>query len=96
MLRSALSSFDYENAAAIETVDGGGAVPANGAEANCLFVGQNSKGAWVVRDRLGLKAGIFRSRASALHFAKDEARASNLQFHEMATQVELDIDASSA
>jgi hypothetical protein len=94
MLRSAPSSFDYENTVAIETVDGAGVVPANGTEANCLFVGQNSKGSWVVRDRLGLKAGIFRSRASALHFAKDEARAGNVRFYEVATRVELAINAS--
>ncbi|MGO9173711.1 MAG: hypothetical protein ACLP7P_17355 [Rhodomicrobium sp.] len=46
-----------------------------GAETNCLIVGQNGEGLWVVRDRLGLKAGIFSSLESALHFAKEEAKA---------------------
>jgi hypothetical protein len=46
-----------------------------GAEPNVLMVGQNSEGHWVVRDRLGLKAGIFSSLESALHFAKEEAKA---------------------
>jgi hypothetical protein len=90
MLRSDPPSFDW-NAIAVEPIDGAATLPVDGVEANCLFIGQNGKGAWVVRDKLGLKAGIFRSRASAFHFAKEEARACHLQVHEVATRVELGI-----
>ena len=44
---------------------------------NYLIVGQDGEGRWIARDRLGLKAGIFSSFASALHFAKDEAEAAH-------------------
>ena len=47
------------------------------AEPNCLIVGMNGDGRWVVRDRLGLKAGIFSSFESAIHFAKMEAEAAH-------------------
>jgi hypothetical protein len=57
--------------------------PANGAAtadrfANALRIGRNGRGAWVVKDGLGLKAGIFRSYACALQFAKEEAAAHGL------------------
>jgi hypothetical protein len=37
-----------------------------------LFVGKDSRGQWVVRDQQGRRGGIFRNRASALHFAMRE------------------------
>ncbi len=46
--------------------------------ANFLQIGRNGRGCWVVKDRLGLKAGIFRSFACAHHFAKEEAAAEGL------------------
>jgi hypothetical protein len=46
--------------------------------ANALRIGRNSKGAWIVKDRLGLRAGIFRSYGCALQFAKEEAAAHGL------------------
>ncbi len=45
------------------------------AAANCLFVGQNPAGCWVVRDRLGLKGGIFANFGAAVQFAQAEAKA---------------------
>jgi len=56
------------------------------------MVGQNSEGHWVVRDGLGLKAGIFSSLESALHFAKEEARAGGSGVVLSATAVELGLD----
>jgi hypothetical protein len=53
---------------------------ANGFEAptNFLQIGRDGRGCWVVRDRLGLKAGLFRSFESAHRFAKEEAAAQGL------------------
>ncbi len=45
------------------------------AATNYFVVGHDDKGRWIVRDKLGLNAGVFCSFASALHFAKREACA---------------------
>lgn len=65
---------------------------ASNAETNGLIIGQNGGGCWVVRDRLGLKAGIFSSFGSALHFAKGEAEATGSGVTLSATVLELGLD----
>jgi hypothetical protein len=37
--------------------------------ANFFYIGQNSRGAWVVQDHSGLRGGLFINRAEALRFA---------------------------
>ena len=46
-------------------------------EPNWLIVGQDGEGRWVVRDRLGLKGGIFCTFERALQFAKEESEAAH-------------------
>jgi hypothetical protein len=70
---------------------------ANGLEAaaepaNFLQIGQDPRGCWVVRDRLGLQAGIFRSYVCALRFAKMEAAAKGLAIVAAAEPVEFNVD----
>jgi hypothetical protein len=48
------------------------------APANVLQIGRKGRGCRVVRDRIGLKAGLFRCFESALRFAKEEAAAQGL------------------
>jgi hypothetical protein len=62
---------------ASEAADAQGFAAPKGA-ANALRIGRNAAGAWVVKDRLGLKAGLFRTYACALQFAKEEAAAHGL------------------
>ncbi|MGO9544818.1 MAG: hypothetical protein ACLPPF_08500 [Rhodomicrobium sp.] len=71
------------------------AIPADnaqGAEENCLILGQNGQGLWVVRDRLGLKAGIFASFEAAHHFAKEEAAAAHSRIILSPAALELGLD----
>lgn len=90
MLRSA-PSFQCGSAPA-NSIDREGVSSASGVDVNCLFIGQNNKGCWVVRDRLGLKAGIFRSYDCALHFAKEEAFAERLSIVTVRGPLELGCD----
>jgi hypothetical protein len=63
-----------------------------GSSGNCLYLGQNRRGAWVVRDRLGLKAALFRLRADAMHFAREEASAGGLRLFLTSQPLELIAD----
>jgi hypothetical protein len=38
-----------------------------------FLLGRNSTGWWVIRETTGRKAGIFRTRAAAIKFARDES-----------------------
>jgi hypothetical protein len=38
-----------------------------------FLLGQNARGQWVIRENTGRKAGVFRSRAAALRFARLES-----------------------
>ncbi len=40
-----------------------------------FYLAQTSSGAWLVRDRSGAHVGIFRSRAHALRYVRDELGA---------------------
>jgi len=46
-----------------------------GPSADSLAVGQDKQGRWIVRDKLGLKGGIFATLKAALDFANAEAEA---------------------
>ncbi len=63
-----------------------------GAGQNCLILGQNGEGRWVVRDRLGLKAGIFSSFEAAHQFAKEEAEAAHSSIILSPAALELGMD----
>jgi hypothetical protein len=64
----------------------------DGAGPNCLIVGQDASGRWIVRDGAGLKAGIFGSFGAALQFAKEEARDSNGTIIVSPQQLELGVE----
>jgi hypothetical protein len=56
------------------------------------MVGQDASGRWIVRDSVGLKAGIFGSFGAALQFAKEEARGSHARIILSAALLELGVE----
>jgi hypothetical protein len=64
----------------------------DGAGLNCLMIGQDASGRWIVRDSRGLKAGIFGSFGAALQFAKEEARGSDARIILSPAQLELGLE----
>jgi hypothetical protein len=59
---------------------------------NYFVIGQDIEGRWVVRDRRGLKGGIFATYNSALNFAKGEAFAARCKIIVSQTATALDLD----
>jgi hypothetical protein len=90
MFRLALDSALGEPPNSIE--EGSDGIELDAQKENCLIIGQNRKGHWVVRDCLGLKAGLFRSFASAVHFAEGEASAGCLEVFVTEKPLELRFD----
>jgi hypothetical protein len=48
-------------------------LPLTRASKSYFLLGQNAQGMWVIRESTGRKAGMFRSRAAALRFARLES-----------------------
>ena len=42
-----------------------------------FLLGLNSAGTWVIRETTGRRAGLFRTRESAIKFARDESPSGN-------------------
>jgi len=47
------------------------------AAASAFLLGINSAGHWVVRDVAGRRGGLFRTRAAAIKYARDESKNGN-------------------
>ena len=61
---------------------------------DCVLVGVDSTGNWIVRDFLGRHGGLFVSRSAALHYARLEFGHRSLPI--IMTSENLEIDTSSA
>ena len=46
---------------------------ASAANYSCLFIGQDRKGHWIVKDAQSLCGGLFASKDAAIHFARFES-----------------------
>ncbi len=91
MLQSSLSTLP-EAPGVTQAVEKDWTATAEATAVNCLIIGQDVNGLWIVRDRFGLRAGIFRALAPALRFAKEEARAGNYSLVSTAGPIDLDVD----
>jgi hypothetical protein len=47
------------------------------ATASYFLLGVNARGAWVIRETTGRRAGIFRTRKGAIKYARDESPNGN-------------------
>lgn len=56
-----------------------------------VFIGQNSRGHWVARERNGLYGGLFVSRAEAVKYALFENGRHPETIVELSREIELDI-----
>ncbi|EHR00842.1 hypothetical protein [Bradyrhizobium sp. WSM471] len=64
------------------------------APSTVIFVGRNSRGNWVARERNGVFGGLFVSRAQAFKYAMFESGNRPEAILEVLREIELDIPAS--
>lgn len=62
-----------------------------GLAASTIFIGRNSRGNWVARERNGLFGGLFANRAQALKYALFENGHRCANILEVSGEIELDI-----
>src|SRR5271154_3428138 len=60
-----------------------------------FYIGQNSKGLWVVREAEGRRGGLFLFRRSAVRFARDESEPSGCALMFLKGRLELDVTGGS-
>jgi hypothetical protein len=60
------------------------------AAAPLFILGMNSAGLWVIRETTGRKGGLFRSRALAIKYARDESFDGNFTILHQPTSLELE------
>lgn len=60
------------------------------ATALCFLLGVDSAGHWVVRETTGRRAGLFRTRADAIKYARDESAGGNFTIIDRIGGLELD------
>lgn len=55
-----------------------------------FLLGQNARGAWVIRENTGKKAGVFASREAALRFARLESTNEHFAIVHVIGELEFD------
>ena len=60
------------------------------ATAPYFLLGVNSRGAWVIRETTGRRAGLFRTREAAIKYARDESPNGNFMILHRPEGLELD------
>ena len=60
------------------------------ATAPYFLLGVNSRGAWVIRETTGRRAGLFRTREAAIKYARDESPNGNFTILHQPEGLELD------
>jgi hypothetical protein len=60
------------------------------ATAPFFLLGLDAAGAWVIRETTGRKAGLFRTRAAAIKYARDESPHGNFTILHQPEGLELD------
>lgn len=61
------------------------------AGAPCFLLGENAAGLWVIRETTGRKGGLFRTRAAAIRYARDESADGNFTIIDQLTGLELEL-----
>lgn len=60
------------------------------ATAPYFLLGRNSRGVWVIRETTGRRAGLFRTRESAIKYAREESLDGNFTILHRPEGLELD------
>jgi hypothetical protein len=64
--------------------------PSRPSAAPCFLLGVDSAGHWVIREITGRRAGLFRTRADAIKYARDESVGGSFTIIDRIGGLELD------